>query len=118
MYSGLQNGFFQNLLITEFFNCHNDIHSNLHSQISSVVVLYDHDGTSALIYREGRSVPKKKPWPFIPCRLPPPPLVVAGGTDIGTILAFVGGWFEFKLGYLNLFIVLGCPESSERFLEK
>jgi hypothetical protein len=47
-----------------------------------------------------------------------PALVVAGGTDIGTILAFVGGWFEFKLGYLNLFIVLGCPESSERFLEK
>jgi hypothetical protein len=38
MYSGLQNGFFENLLIAEFFNCHNDIHSNLHSQISSVVV--------------------------------------------------------------------------------
>jgi hypothetical protein len=45
MYSGLQNGFFENLLIAEFFNCHNDIHSNLHSQISSVVVFNDHDGT-------------------------------------------------------------------------
>jgi hypothetical protein len=45
MYSGLHNGFFENLLIAEFFNCHNDIHSNLHSQISSVVVFNDHDGT-------------------------------------------------------------------------
>jgi hypothetical protein len=45
MYSGLQNGFLENLLIAEFFNCHNDIHSNLHSQISSVVVFNDHDGT-------------------------------------------------------------------------
>jgi hypothetical protein len=44
MYSGLQNGFFENLLIAEFFNCHNDIHSILHSQISSVVVFNDHDG--------------------------------------------------------------------------
>jgi hypothetical protein len=34
--------------------------------------------------------------------LSPPPLVVAGGTDIGTIIAFVGGWFEFKSGYLNM----------------
>jgi hypothetical protein len=45
MYSGLQNVFFENILIAEFFNCHNDIHSNLHSQISSVVVFNDHDGT-------------------------------------------------------------------------
>jgi hypothetical protein len=45
MYSGLQNGLFENLLIAEYFNCHNDIHSNLHSQISSVVVFNDHDGT-------------------------------------------------------------------------
>jgi hypothetical protein len=44
MYSGLQNGFFENLLIGEFFKFHNDIHSNLHSQISSVVVFNDHDG--------------------------------------------------------------------------
>ncbi|KAH0808349.1 hypothetical protein GEV33_014442 [Tenebrio molitor] len=44
--------------------------------------------------------------PFIPCRLPPPPLVVAGGTDTGTILAFVGGWFKFKLGYLMINILL------------
>jgi hypothetical protein len=50
---------------------------------------------------KGEVSPKKKPWPFIPWRLPPPPLVVAGGTDIGTIMAFVGGWFEFKLSYLN-----------------
>jgi hypothetical protein len=28
--------------------------------------------------------------------------VVAGGTDIGTIMAFVGGWFEFKSKYLNI----------------
>jgi hypothetical protein len=28
--------------------------------------------------------------------------VVAGGTDIGTIVAFVGGWFEFKSGYLSI----------------
>jgi hypothetical protein len=48
MYSGLQNGFFENILIAEFFNCHNDIHSNLHSQISSVVVFNDHDGTLLL----------------------------------------------------------------------
>jgi hypothetical protein len=27
--------------------------------------------------------------------------VVAGGTDTGTFLAFVGGWFKFKLGYPN-----------------
>jgi hypothetical protein len=45
MYSGLQNGFFENLLIAELFNCHNDIYSNLHNQISSLVVFYDHDGT-------------------------------------------------------------------------
>jgi hypothetical protein len=50
MYSGLQNGFFENLLTVEFFNCHNDIHSNLHSQISSVVVFNDHDGTFGLFY--------------------------------------------------------------------
>jgi hypothetical protein len=49
MYSGLQNGFFENLLIAEFFNCHNDIHSNLHSQISSVVVFNDHEGTITYI---------------------------------------------------------------------
>jgi hypothetical protein len=57
-------------------------------------------GTSALIYRQGRSV-QKKTWPFIPCRLPPPPLVVAGGTDRVLFLAFGGGWFKFKLGYLR-----------------
>jgi hypothetical protein len=34
-------------------------------------------------------------------RLSPPPLVVAGGTDIGTIIAFAGGWFEFKSEYLT-----------------
>jgi hypothetical protein len=28
--------------------------------------------------------------------------VVAGGTDIGTITAFVGGWFVFKSGYLSI----------------
>ncbi|CAH1372783.1 unnamed protein product [Tenebrio molitor] len=50
MYSGLQNVFFENLLIVEFFNCHNDIHSNLHTQISSVVVFNDHDGTFGLFY--------------------------------------------------------------------
>jgi hypothetical protein len=38
--------------------------------------------------------------------LPPPPLVVAGGTVTGTILAFVGGWFKFKLGYLNVKLIL------------
>jgi hypothetical protein len=47
-------------------------------------------GTSTLIYRQGKRVAKKI-WPFIPCRLPPSPLVVAGGTDTGTILAFIGG---------------------------
>jgi hypothetical protein len=57
-------------------------------------------GTSALIYRQGRSVAKKT-WPFIPCRLPPTPPVVAGGAHSGNFLAFVGGWFTFKLGYLN-----------------
>jgi hypothetical protein len=45
---------------------------------------------------------RKETWPFIPCRLSPPPLVAAGGTDIGTIMAFVGGWFEFKSNYLNI----------------
>jgi hypothetical protein len=58
-------------------------------------------GTSALIYRQGRSVAKKT-LPFIPCRLPPPPLAVVDGTSTGTILAFVGGWFKFKLGYLKV----------------
>jgi hypothetical protein len=45
MYLGLQNVFFENLLIVEFFNCHSDFHSTLHSQISSVVVFNDYDGT-------------------------------------------------------------------------
>ncbi|KAJ3615796.1 hypothetical protein MTP99_005986 [Tenebrio molitor] len=51
-------------------------------------------------------VSQKKTWPFIPCRLPPPPLVVASDTVTGTILAFVGGWFKFKLGYLKINILL------------
>jgi hypothetical protein len=57
MYSGLQNGFFdfENLLIAEFFNYNNEIHSNLHSQISNVVVFTDHDGT----------MPAKKFWPSL-----------------------------------------------------
>jgi hypothetical protein len=38
---------------------------------------------------------------LIPCRLSPPPLAVADGTDIGTIMAFVVGWFEFKSGFLS-----------------
>jgi hypothetical protein len=29
--------------------------------------------------------------------------VVAGGAHSGNFLAFVGGWFKFKLGYLNGF---------------
>jgi hypothetical protein len=48
--------FFLNLLIAEFFNCHNDIHSNLHSQISSVVVFNDHDGTVVDQNKIGQSV--------------------------------------------------------------
>jgi hypothetical protein len=38
-----------------------------------------------------------------PCRLSPPSLAVADGTDTGTSMAFVGGWFEFKSGYLNVY---------------
>jgi hypothetical protein len=47
---------------------------------------------------------KKKTWPFIPCRLPPTPPVVAGGAHSGNFLAFAGGWFKFKLGYLKGFV--------------
>jgi hypothetical protein len=51
----------------------------------------------------------------MPCRLLPPPLVVDDGTDIGTITASVGGWFEFKSGYLNYpkwfcFDIANCTE--------
>jgi hypothetical protein len=56
MYSGLQNDFFENLVIAEFFNCHNDIHSNLHSEISSVVVFYDRDGYYG-------TIPDTESWP-------------------------------------------------------
>jgi hypothetical protein len=59
---------------------------------------------------EKGEVSQKKTWPFISCRLPPPPLVVAGGAYTGNFLAFVGGWFKFKLGYLNMlaFVVYFC----------
>jgi hypothetical protein len=45
---------------------------------------------------------KKKTWPFIPCRLSPPPLAVADGTATGTPIAFIAGQFEFKSGYLSV----------------
>jgi hypothetical protein len=48
---------------------------------------------------------KKKTWPFIPCRLPPTPPVVAGGAHSGNFLAFAGGWFKSQLGYLRTFSV-------------
>jgi hypothetical protein len=46
-------------------------------------------------------VSPKKTWPFIPCRLPPTPPVVAGGAHSGNFLAFAGGWFKSQLGYLR-----------------
>jgi hypothetical protein len=49
---------------------------------------------------------KKKAMSVHPLAAFTPPLVVAGGTDIGTIMAFVGGWFEFKRGYLNGFTAI------------
>jgi hypothetical protein len=49
-------------------------------------------------------VSQKKTWPFIPCRLPPTPPVVAGGAHSGNFLAFAGGWFKSQLGYLTIFV--------------
>jgi hypothetical protein len=71
-------------------------------------------GTSALIYRPARSVATKKTWPFLPCRLPPTPPVVAGGAHSGNFLAFVGGWFKFKLGYLNSFKEFRCRVENRK----
>jgi hypothetical protein len=50
MYSSFQNVFFENLLIAEYFNCHNDFIKLIQiytARISSVVVFYDHDSTVA-----------------------------------------------------------------------
>jgi hypothetical protein len=62
-----------------------------------------HSTSALLCGQDKKCLQKKKTWPLIPCRLSPPPLAVADGTDIGTIMAFVGGWFEFKSGYLTMF---------------
>jgi hypothetical protein len=55
--------------------------------------------TSALLCSQDQSV-SKKTWPFISCRLSPPPLVVADGTDIGTTIAFIGGFKSLLLTIL------------------
>jgi hypothetical protein len=60
-------------------------------------------GTSALIYRQGRSVAKKH-GRSSPVGFPPRPPVVAGGAHSGNFLVFVGGWFKFKLGYLSAMV--------------
>jgi hypothetical protein len=48
-------------------------------------------------------VSQKKHGRSSPVGFPPRPPVVAGGAHSGNFLAFVGGWFKFKLGYLNTF---------------
>jgi hypothetical protein len=70
-------------------------------------------GTSALIYRQVRSVAKKH-GRSSPVGFPPRPPVVAGGAHSGNFLVFVGGWFKFKLGYLKLLTGFSYPTSTRR----
>jgi hypothetical protein len=44
--------------------------------------------------------------------------VVAGDAHSGNFLAFVGGWFKFKLGYINIFKIRLGKKSKSLFFPK